>query len=78
MGVPLKLAAAAAAAAAIGSNLLDSPSVLSLIRSGVCVVGRGAGLYMCESGVNVGAAGGPVEADGGGTLSWSSSLMSVD
>lgn len=73
-----------APAAAIGGNLLDSPSALSLILLVVVVV---VVLHMCESGVNVGLGegvggggvqGGPWGADGGGTLSWSSSLMSVD
>lgn len=70
-----------APAAAIGGNLLDSPSALSLILLVVVV------LHTCESGVNCRAEGGGVGggvqgglwgADGGGTLSWSSSLMSVD
>lgn len=58
--------------ATICSNLLKSPSKLPLIHGG------GASVYVCESGVNGVGGGGHAEAAGGGTLSCSSSLMSVD
>lgn len=66
-GVLFTQAAATNMHATICSNLLKSPSKLPLIHGG------GESVYACESGE-----GGPVEADGGGTLSCSSSLMSVD
>lgn len=52
-----------APAAAVGGNLLDSPSALSLILLVVVVV---VVLHTCESGVNVGLGGGVCrEARGG-------------
>lgn len=54
--------------ATICSNLLNSPLKLPLIHGG------GVSVYAGESGVKRGG----MESAGGGTLSWSSSLMSVD